>query len=187
MAKVFDCIDKNLAAWLTSQPVWFVATAPLAGDGRINLSPRGHDCLSILGPLQVAWVDYTGSGIETIAHLRDNGRITLMFCAFEGRPSIVRLSGRGSAVLPSAASFAALVAGFPPHPGIRSVVTVDVDRVADSCGYAVPRMSLEAERNVLDLHNAKKGARKLAEYRADRNAVSIDGLPAWPLDEPVVS
>jgi hypothetical protein len=109
-----------------------------------------------------------------------------MFCAFEGPPTIVRLSGRGTAVLPSADSFDSLVAGFPPHPGIRSVIRVEVTRVADSCGYAVPRMSLEAERDVLDLHNAKKGPQRLAEYRLDRNAVSIDGLPAWPLDEPVV-
>src|SRR4029077_18234413 len=100
MAKVFDCIDENLARWLTSQPVWCVATAPLAGDGRINLSPRGHDCLSILGPLQVAWVDYTGSGIGRIAHQPGKRRICLMFCSFGKRPRIVRLHGTGRVALP---------------------------------------------------------------------------------------
>jgi hypothetical protein len=109
-----------------------------------------------------------------------------MFCAFEGRPNIVRLFGRGTAVLPSSPAFAELVAGFPAHPGVRSVITVAVSRVADSCGYAVPRMSLDAERDVLELHHAKKGPHWLADYRVQRNAASIDGLPAWPVDEPVV-
>ncbi len=187
MASVLDGIDDRLAAWLERQPVFFVATAPLGADGHVNVSPKGATgTFRVLDRDTVAYLDLTGSGAETIAHLHENGRVTLMFCAFEGRPNIVRLSGRGTAVLPSADSFAELVAGFPPHPGIRSVIRVDVNRVADSCGYAVPRMSLEGERDVLDLHNAKKGPRKLADFRADRNAASIDGLPAWPLDEPVV-
>jgi hypothetical protein len=131
----------------------------------------------------VAYLDLTASGIETIAHLRENGRITLMFCAFDGPPNIVRLWGTGEAVFPSSPEFAALAAGFPPRPGIRSVIRVNVTRVGDSCGYAVPRMSLDAERDILDLHNIKKGPEKLVEYRADRNATSIDGLPGWPEDE----
>jgi hypothetical protein len=172
---------------LERQPVFFVATAPLGADGHVNVSPKGTTgTFRVLDRDTVAYLDLTGSGAETIAHLRENGRITLMFCAFEGRPTIVRLAGRGTVVLPSAESFATLVAGFPPHPGIRSVIKVDVSRVADSCGYAVPRMSLEDERDVLDLSNAKKGPQKLAQYRVDRNALSIDGLPAWPLDEPVI-
>jgi len=187
VASVLDGIDDRLAAWLERQPVFFVATAPLGADGHVNVSPKGaRGTFRVLDRDTVAYLDLTGSGAETIAHLRENGRVTLMFCAFEGRPTIVRLSGRGTAVLPSADSFDSLVAGFPPHPGIRSVIRVEVTRVADSCGYAVPRMSLEAERDVLDLHNAKRGPQRLAEYRLDRNAVSIDGLPAWPLDEPVV-
>ena len=184
MGRVYDDISEEQEFWIGEQPMFFVATA--APDAHVNVSPRGLDTFRVLGPRRVAWLDLTGSGVETISHLRADGRITLMFCAFEGRPTIVRLSGRGTAVLPSADSFAALVAGFPPHPGIRSVIKVDVSRVADSCGYAVPRMSLEGERDVLDLHNAKKGPQKLAEYRVDRNAASIDGLPAWPLDEPAV-
>jgi Pyridoxamine 5'-phosphate oxidase len=182
-----DGIDDRLAAWLERQPVFFAATAPLAADGHVNVSPKGTiGTFRVLDRHTVAYLDLTGSGAETIAHLRENGRITLMFCAFQGRPNIVRLAGRGTAVLPSSPSFGSLVAAFPPHPGVRSVIRVDVTRVADSCGYAVPRMSLDGERDVLELYNAKKGPRKLAAYRVDRNATSIDGLPAWPVDEPVV-
>jgi hypothetical protein len=180
MAKVFDCIDKNLAAWLTSQPVWFVATAPLAGDGRINVSPRGHDCLSILGPLQVAWVDYTGSGIETIAHLRENGRICLMFCSFGNRPRIVRLHGTGRVALPGDPVYGKVTAEHPDHPGTRAVIVVDITRVSDSCGYGVPVMDLVGERDLLRLHAEHKGPDGMAEYRATVNAASIDGLPGLP-------
>lgn len=187
MAKVLDGIEDKLASWLERQPVFFVATAPLAPDGHLNLSPKGTlGTFRVLDRETVAYLDLTGSGAETLAHLRENGRVTLMFCAFDGPPNIVRLFGRGTAVLPSSAEFAPLVASFPPHPGVRSVIRVRLDRVADSCGYAVPRMRLEAERDVLDLHNAKKGVEKLTRYRIERNAESIDGLPAWPVDEPPV-
>lgn len=187
MAKVLDGIDDKLARWLERQPVFFVATAPLAGDGHINLSPKGTlGTFRVLDRDTVAYLDLTGSGAETLAHLRENGRVTLMFCAFDGPPNIIRLWGTGSAVLPSSPSFSSLVAGFPAHPGVRSVIRVAVSRVADSCGYAVPRMSLDSERDVLDLHNEKKGTAKLATYRVERNAESIDGLPAWPLDEPAI-
>ncbi|HST67013.1 MAG TPA: pyridoxamine 5'-phosphate oxidase family protein [Mycobacteriales bacterium] len=187
MAKVYDGIDGKLARWLERQPVFFVATAPLAGDGHVNLSPKGTlGTFRVLGPSSVAYLDLTGSGAETLAHLRENGRITLMFCAFDGPPNIVRLSGTGVPVLPSAPSFASLVAGFPAHPGVRSVIEVSVSRVSDSCGYSVPRMSLESERDILDQHNARKGSARLASYRIEKNAHSIDGLPGWPVDEPAV-
>lgn len=187
MGKVLDAIDPKLARWLQRQPVFFVATSPLAGDGHLNLSPKGlAGTFRVLDEHTVAYLDLTGSGAETLAHLRENGRIVLMFCAFDGPPNIVRLWGRGEAVLPSAPGFAELVAGFPAHPGVRSVVRVAVSRIADSCGYAVPRMTLDAERDVLDLANAKKGTDGLATYRRRRNATSIDGLPAWPIDEPAV-
>jgi Pyridoxamine 5'-phosphate oxidase len=185
VAKVFDGIDDKLARWLERQPVFFVATAPLGEDGHINLSPKGTlGTFRVLDPSTVAYLDLTGSGAETLAHLRENGRITLMFCAFDGPPQIVRLWGTGAPVLPSSPSFAALAGSFPDHPGIRSVIRVAVSRVADSCGYAVPRMSLDSERDILDLANAKKGPARLASYRVARNAHSIDGLPAWPVDEP---
>jgi hypothetical protein len=187
VAKVLDGIDDKLARWLERQPVFFVATAPLSPDGHINVSPKGTlGTFRVLDRDTVAYLDLTGSGAETLAHLRENGRVTLMFCAFDGPPNIVRLWGSGAAVLPSSPEFSALVASFPPHPGVRSVIRVAVSRVGDSCGYSVPRMSLDSERDILDLHNTKKGSARLASYRIERNAESIDGLPAWPVDEPAV-
>jgi hypothetical protein len=183
-----DGIDEKLARWLQRQPVFFVATAPLAGDGHVNVSPKGTlGTFRVLDRDTVAYLDLTGSGAETLAHLRENGRITLMFCAFDGPPNIIRIYGQGSAVLPSHPSFDSLVGQFPAHPGIRSVIRVAVSRVADSCGYAVPRMALESERDILDLHHLKKGEAATADYRIERNATSIDGLPAWPVDEPARS
>jgi hypothetical protein len=181
MGSVLGGIDEPLAAWLTAQPVFFVGTAPLSADGHVNLSPKGlAGSFAVLDEHTVAYLDLTGSGIETIAHLRENGRIVLMFCAFERRPQIIRLHGRGRVVVPGDDGFADLVARFPEHLGTRSVIVVDVTRVSDSCGYGVPTMTYEADRTVLDLDHAKRGAEGLARYRDDRNARSIDGLPGWP-------
>jgi hypothetical protein len=178
VAKIFERIDDQMAAWLTAQPMFVVATAPLAADGLINASPKGGSgTFVVLGPTTVAYLDLTGSGVETIAHLRENGRIVLMFTAFEGRPQIVRLHGRGRVVVPDDAEFTELVQRLPRHPGTRSVIVIDVDRIADSCGYAVPRMDYIADRDVLDLWSEKKGPEGLLEYRAECNAVSLDGLP----------
>jgi len=180
MGSVLDGIDESLAAWLTVQPVFFVGTAPLAADGHVNVSPKGlAGSFAVLGEHTVAYLDLTGSGIETIAHLRENGRIVLMFCAFAGRPRIVRLHGLGRPVLPGEDGFEALVARFPEHVGTRSVIVVDVTRVSDSCGYGVPTMVYEADRRVLELDHAKRGPEGLDRYRRDRNARSIDGLPGW--------
>lgn len=181
MGKVFEHIDDRLEEWLLAQPVFFVATAPTAVEQSINLSPKGSvGTFTVLDPHTVAYLDLTGSGIETIAHLRDNGRIVLMFCAFDGPPKIVRLHGRGRIVMPGDAEFSDLVARFTEHPEVRSVIVVDVTRASDSCGYAVPRMTYAEDRDILDLSNAKKGPKKMAEYRAEKNAVSIDGLPGLP-------
>jgi len=177
VGKLFDGIDDMLAAWIAKQPVWFVATAPLAADGRVNVSPRGHDSLSILGPHRVAWVDYTGSGVETIAHLRENGRICLMFCSFDNRPRVVRLHGVGHVALPGEPQYDDVVARHPSHPSTRAVVVVDVTRVSDSCGYGVPVMEMVGERDLLRLGAEKKGPEGMAAYRATNNAESIDGLP----------
>ncbi len=177
MGKVFDSIDEALVSWISAQPVFFVATAPLAGDGHINVSPRGHECLSILGPHRVGWVDYTGSGVETIAHLRENGRICLMFASFDRRPRIVRLHGRGTVALPGAPAYCEVVARHPAHPGTRAVIIVDVQRVSDSCGYGMPLMELAGERDLLRLNAEKKGPDGMASYRRLQNATSIDGLP----------
>jgi hypothetical protein len=183
MGKIFDSIDDKLAAWLLAQPVYFVGSAPLSADGHVNISPKGlGGTFAILGPLRVAYLDYTGSGAETIAHLRENGRIVVMFCAFWGPPRIVRLHGRGRVVLTTDAEFAQLRPHFAKDVtvGQRSIVVVDVDRVSDSCGYSVPTMTLVKDRDILDLANAKKGDEQLALYRQEKNAVSIDGLPAIP-------
>ena len=177
MGKVFDGIDSSLAEWIGSQPLWFVATAPLAASGHVNVSPRGHDSFSVLGPHRVGWVDYTGSGVETIAHLRENGRVCVMFCSYDTRPRIVRLHGHGQVWLPGSPSYDEVVALHPTHPSTRAVVTVDVDRVSDSCGYGVPVMTLVGERDLLRLSADKRGPEGLADYRAEKNAASIDGLP----------
>lgn len=177
MASVLDGIDDQLAAFLQAQPVFFVATAPLAADGHVNLSPKGLDAFTVLGPHQVAYLDLTGSGVETIAHLRENGRIVLMFCAFEGRPRIVRLHGRGEPVTADDPRFDRLAAHWEPRLGTRSVVVVDVERVSTSCGFGVPRMSYEGDRDDLTRWARKKGTDGLVDYWADKNARSIDGLP----------
>jgi hypothetical protein len=178
MGRVYDGIDERMQSFLERQAVFFVATAPLATDGHVNVSPKGmQGTFAVLGPSSVAYLDLTGSGVETIAHLRENGRITLMFCAFEGPPRIVRLSGRGEAILPDDPRFAALADCFPRLVGVRSIVTVDVDRIADSCGYAVPRMDLVSDRDRLVQWSEGKGTDGLAAYRRETNARSIDGLP----------
>jgi hypothetical protein len=179
VSKEHPAIDDRLAAFMLAQPVFFVGTAPAGGEGHVNVSPKGlAGSFAVLGPREVAYLDLTGSGAETIAHLRDDGRICLMFCAFEGPPNIVRLHGRGQAVVPGAPGFDALVARFADHPGQRSVIRVDVDRVSDSCGFAVPRMTLEGDRAQLVKWARTKGEAGLEEYRRTRNARSIDGLPA---------
>jgi hypothetical protein len=182
MAKVYEQIDGRLREFLEAQRMFFVATAPGGADGHVNVSPKGMDgTFAVLGPHRVAYLDYTGSGAETIAHLRENGRITVMFCAFEGPPKIVRLHGRGEVVPVGDPRCPDLLAAFPAAPdphGLRSVILVDVGRVSDSCGFAVPLMRYEGDRDVLLQWSARKGADDLVEYRATRNATSIDGLPA---------
>lgn len=177
MGKVYDGIDDALAAWIAAQPLWFLGTAPLSADGRVNVSPRGHDSFSVLGPHRVGWVDYTGSGVETVAHLRENGRVCILFASFDHRPRLVRLHGSGAVSLPGEPAFDDVVRRHPPHPGTRAVVTVQVERVSDSCGFGVPEMELVSERDLLRLSAEKRGPAGLAAYRAERNAVSIDGLP----------
>jgi hypothetical protein len=179
--KVLDGISDGLATWLLAQPMFFVATAPLAEDGHVNLSPKGMDgTFAVLGPHQVGYLDYFGSGSETIAHLRENGRITVMFSAFEGPPNIVRLYGRGSFILPGEAAFDELRGRFSKDrtTGQRSIVLIDLDRVQESCGYSVPKMALVEQRDILDLYQEKKGPEAYVDSGQQENAVSIDGLPA---------
>jgi hypothetical protein len=178
VGKQFDGIDAALAEWIRAQHLFFVASAPLAGDGHVNLSPKGLDTLAILGPREVAYLDFVGSGAETIAHARENGRITLMLCAFEGPPRIVRLQGRARAVEPGDAEFAALAAKLAPREGTRALIHVALTRISDSCGYGVPLMRYEGERDQLGKWAARKGADGLRQYQLDHNVRSLDGLPA---------
>ena len=177
MGRSHEQIDDGLVEWIGRQHLFFVATAPLAADGRVNLSPKGLATFSVLGPTRVAYLDLTGSGVETIAHLRENGRITIMFCAFEGPPRIVRLQGRGHVHAHGTAEFDELAKRFSDRAGRRSVITVDVDRIADSCGYAVPILRFESDRDRLDAWAEGKGPDGVAAYWGEHNAASIDGLP----------
>lgn len=177
MGKVHDAIDERLAAWLAAQRVFFVATAPLAADGHVNCSPRGLESLAVLGPREVAWLDLTGSGVETIAHLRENGRVVLTFCAFEGPPRIVRLHGRGTVVEPADPGYEELRVRFGAHEGVRAVIRVACTRISDSCGYGVPLYEYRGERPQLAEWARRKGPEGLRAYRAEQNARSLDGLP----------
>ena len=190
MGKTFDVIDDHLAAWIARQPLFFVGTAPLAADGHVNVSPKGPiESLRVLGPRELAYLDVVGSGAETIAHVRENGRIVVMLCAFEGPPRIVRLHGTAEVLLPEDERFAALeercAFAAPGGPAARrSIISVDVERVADSCGYGVPLMQFEGLRPHQGKWAAKKlrtgGEEALLRYQDEKNAQSIDGLPAVP-------
>ncbi|MFG0318769.1 MAG: pyridoxamine 5'-phosphate oxidase family protein [Planctomycetota bacterium JB042] len=178
MGKVRDSIEPELAEWIAEQRLFFVATAPLGADGHVNASPKGLDTFRVLGPREVAFLDLTGSGAETIAHVRENGRITFVFAALDGAPRIVRLYGRGRVVTPGAAEWPDAVARFPEHPGARSIVRAEVTRVADSCGFGVPRFTHAGDRTTLTDWAVRKGPEGTAAYRREKNARSIDGLPA---------
>ncbi|MEQ8717571.1 MAG: pyridoxamine 5'-phosphate oxidase family protein [Acidimicrobiales bacterium] len=182
MGTVLDGIDQDLAERLHAAKVFFVATAPSGSAGHVNVSPKGFDSFRVLGPHRVAFADMTGSGIETIAHVRDNGRITFMFCAFDGDPSIIRLQGAASVHLPDDDGFAELADRFPPVPGLRSIITADLDRVSDSCGFGVPFMSYEGMRGDLIDWADEQGDDGLAQYRVRKNGTSIDGLPGYPMN-----
>jgi hypothetical protein len=193
VGKLYAELDERLRKFIARQPVFFVATAPdLRPDGsggHVNVSPKGYqDTFAVLGPRTVAYLDLTGSGAETIAHVRQNGRITIMFCSFSHETKIVRLYGTGEVVLPGSPRWDGLASRFPRTAdrsaeltSQRAIIVVELDRIADSCGYAVPELTLAGERAVLDRWASAKTAGELADYRAEKNSVSIDGLPA--LDE----
>jgi hypothetical protein len=182
MGEAFDEITEPMQDFIVQQHMFFVATAPLADGGRVNVSPKGYDSFRLLSPHRVAYLDLTGSGVETIAHLRENGRITFMFCAFDGEPEIVRLYGRGRVVRPDDAEWEGLLQWFVGSDvvdgAVRSIVVADIDRTSTSCGYSVPLMDFTGERRTLLERAVDKSDDDLAEYWAEMNAVSIDGLPA---------
>ncbi len=179
MGKVYDSIDAKLRGFIEQQKVCFVATAPLSGDGHINLSPKGlAGTMCVVDEHTVAYLDLTGSGVETIAHLRDNGRISLLFCAFEGPPRIVRIHGAGEVVEPHHDDFAALATRFDAYPGVRSIIRIRATRISDSCGFGVPLYDYKGERDQLPKWASNRGPDGIAEYQREKNATSIDGLPS---------
>lgn len=180
MGRLHASIDHDLSEWIGHQHLFFVASAPSGPDGHVNLSPKGHDTFRILDPTTVAYLDLTGSGVETIAHVRENGRLTIMFCAFEGKPRILRLFGDADVVIAGEADHDQLSSHFPTIPGARSIIRCRVDRIADSCGYSVPLLTYEGERDTLVEWADRLGPDGIAAYHDEKNRVSIDGLVGLP-------
>jgi len=181
MGRIYERIDEHQRTWIAAQSMFFVGTAPSGDSGHINVSPKGPiGSLRVIDERTVAYLDIVGSGAETIAHLRENGRIVVMFCAFDGPPKIVRLHGRGRTVRPDDAEFAALRANFAKARtiGQRAIVLIDVDRVSDSCGLSVPTMAFVGDRDGLDRSQERRDQAYMEQYWQAKNAVSIDGLPA---------
>ena len=177
MAKIHPQITEELASFIGAQPLFFVASAPLDATGHVNLSPKGHDCLRVLNPHHVAYLDLTGSGNETSAHLAENGRVTLMFCAFSGPPNILRLYGQGRTIIASDAEWTELHPLFPDYPGARQIISIAVTRVQTACGFAVLLMEYVGQRDTLIHWAENRGEDKLREYRSEKNRSSVDGLP----------
>lgn len=183
MAKVHDRIDDRIQAFIDKQQVFFVGTAPVGPDGHVNISPKGlADTLCVVDDHTLAYLDLTASGAETIAHVRQNGRIVVMFCSFERIPNVVRVHGHGRVVSRYDPEYAEWAWRFPPNPVARAVIVVDVTRVSTSCGYALPLLEPVAERDILTDKMARRGEEGIVRYRRANNAVSIDGLPAYTDD-----
>jgi len=183
MGKVLERIDERLRAFIEGQPVFFVGTAPSGPDGHVNVSPKGlTDTFRVVDDRTVAYLDLTASGAETIAHLRQNGRVVVMFCSFDRSPNVVRLHGRGHVVSVYDPSWAQWAALFPENPAARAVIVVDVTRVSTSCGYALPILQPVEERDLLTDNMRRRGPEGIKRYRRTKNAVSIDGLPAYDDD-----
>lgn len=182
MGKIYEEITPELAAWVGQQHMFFVASAPLSPQGHVNCSPKGLDTLRILGPREVAYLDMTGSGAETIAHVRENGRILFMFCAFAGPPKIVRFHGAAEVVTPASPAWDGLRSLFPGYPAARAIVRARIERISDSCGYGVPVMEFVEDRDTMLKWAEKKGQEALPAYQREKNSRSIDNLPALDLE-----
>ncbi|MBD0335890.1 MAG: pyridoxamine 5'-phosphate oxidase family protein [Cyanobacteria bacterium Co-bin13] len=176
MGKLYSEITPELRAWVEQQQIFFVATAP-ASAGHVNCSPKGTDSLRVLGPQEVAYLDLTGSGVETIAHLQENGRIVIMLCAFEGPPKIVRFHGLGRVYPLGTADFDHYLQHFDAIPGARAIIHVQVTRISDSCGNGVPLYAFQGERRIIEPWAEKKGEAGLEQYRQLKNSRSLDQLP----------
>ena len=176
MGKNYPEIDSKIAEWVGRQKMFFVSTAPLSSTGMVNCSPKGMDTFRILGPTTIAYLDLTGSGIETISHLKENGRIVIMMCAFEGPPYIHRFHGRGEALAKGTSEYDALIEHFNELPGARSIIRISVDRISDSCGYSVPFYTYEGDRDALVKWAEAKGEEGIVDYQKQKNETSVDGL-----------
>jgi hypothetical protein len=181
MGTEYTEIDERIQGWIGRQHVFFVSTAPSAPDGLVNCSPKGLDCLRVLGPREIAYVDTGGSGIETVAHLRENGRITLMLCAFDGPPKIFRFYGQGTSIEPHDDGFSELLAKFPEMPTARNIVSINVERIIDSCGFGVPLYEFRQHRDSLNNYFSKQSEEDILNYRRNRNSKSLEGLPGLTL------
>ena len=177
MGTIYPILDAAVQRFIQNQHVFFVATAPLDARSHVNVSPKGLDTLRILGPTTIAYLDLTGSGVETVAHVKENSRITLMFCAFAGPPKILRVYGHGRVVEPPNAEYPALLGHFPAFESARTIILVEIDRIADSCGYGVPLLKYEEDRSQLAAWARNRGPDRLKAYRQAKNNRSIDGLP----------
>lgn len=184
MAKTYSTITPALQSWIQQQPLYFLASAPLAKDGHVNLSPRGLDSLRITGDSEITLLDLTGSGNETAAHLQENGRLTIMLCAFSGEPKILRLYGKGRVIQHQDRDWLHYRALFTAQlPGVRQIFVLQVNRIQTSCGFGVPLMDLVEQRDTLLNWARKKGPDGIARYQQEKNTRSIDGLPAPGLDQ----
>lgn len=176
MSDAYDSLQQSHIDFIARQKMFFVATAPLEANGHVNVSPKGYDALRVLDASHVEWIDLGGSGIETQAHLQENGRITLMFCAFEGPANILRIYGRGEAIDFDHPDFAAALDAFPNYDRARAIIRIKIDRVSDSCGWGVPFYEFKSEREQLNRWLEHKPVDEWQEKRRTINALSIDGL-----------
>ncbi len=184
MGKIYEELDQERIEFIETQKVFFVGTAPTSLDGHVNISPKGMDSLRVLGPTTVAYLDVTGSGVETISHVKENGRLVMMFCAFEGKPLTLRLHGRGEVIETHNSEFSRLINLFPELPGIRSIIRLNIDRIADSCGWTVPVYQFAGTRDYYDKYAEHVGVEGMRKGQLKSNMKSIDGMLG--LDKPSV-
>lgn len=177
MGKFFEHINDHHKEFIKKQKIFFVATAPLSKDGHINLSPKGMDCFRVLSNHTVAYMDLVSSGNETSAHTLENGRITFMFCSFDGPPNILRLYGKGYTVLRETKKWDELSPLFTILPSTRQLIVADIHKVQTSCGFGVPLYEYVGEREQHHLWAERKGPEGIQQYKIDNNLVSMDGLP----------
>ena len=176
MGKTYKEIDRKSANWIEEQRMFFVATAPISGEGLVNLSPKGLDSFRILDPHTVAYLDLTGSGIETIAHVKENARITIMFCSFEGPPKILRIYGQGEIIEKSNPRFSTLISKFIKFKSARAIIVINIKRVANSCGFGIPIYHFQQQRDTLINWAENKGEKGINAYHKEHNEQSLDKL-----------